>query len=41
MISLQPGTAVRLLKLDGNRALIARNGQRLGYVPADALVPLQ
>ncbi|WP_162918413.1 caspase family protein [Taklimakanibacter deserti] len=34
-------TLVRLLKLDGARALIARDGHELGYVPADALAEFQ
>jgi len=34
-------TLIRLLKLDGARALIARDGHELGYVPADALAEFQ
>lgn len=34
-------TLVRLLKLEGDRALIARNGRELGYVPTDALAQFQ
>lgn len=37
---LPPGTTVRLLKSEGERALVARDGQELGFVPADALAPL-
>ena len=37
---LKPGTTVRLLKSEGERALIARDGQELGYVPSEALAPL-
>lgn len=33
----QPFTLVRLLKVEGARALIARDGREIGYVPADAL----
>jgi WD40 repeat protein/uncharacterized caspase-like protein len=39
--SLAPGTTVRLLKTDGKRALVARNGQKLGFVPIEALLVLQ
>jgi WD40 repeat protein len=38
--NLQPGTTVRLLRAEGDRALIARDGQELGFVPAEALAPL-
>lgn len=37
---LQPGTTVRVLKADGDRALIARDGRQLGFVPVKALAPL-
>jgi WD40 repeat protein len=38
---LLPGTQVRVLKFEGAWALIARDSQELGFVPAEALVTLQ
>ena len=38
---LPPGTQVRVLKFEGAWALIARDGQKIGFVPAEALVALQ
>jgi WD40 repeat protein len=38
---LSPGTQVRVLERTGTWAAIARDGQRIGYVPDDALAPLQ
>jgi uncharacterized caspase-like protein len=37
---LSPGMQVRVLKFDGAWALVARDGQKLGYVPAEALIKL-
>jgi hypothetical protein len=34
---LKVHTLVRLLKIDGLKALIAKDGEQLGYIPADAL----
>jgi hypothetical protein len=39
--TIPAGTQVRVVAFDGAWAVIAREGQRLGYVPADALVKLQ
>jgi WD40 repeat protein len=39
--SLAPGTQVRVVELTGAWAAVARDGQRIGYVPGDALAPLQ
>jgi len=38
---LHPGVQVRVIQFDGPWAFIARDGQRLGYVPAEALLRLQ
>ena len=38
---LSPGMQVRVLKFDGAWALIARDGQKLGFVPADAIAQIQ
>lgn len=38
---LSPGTQVHLVRLVEKWAVVAREGQELGYVPADALVRLQ
>ncbi len=38
---LAPGTQVYVLKYSGDWAAVGRDGQPLGYVPADALVRLQ
>ena len=39
--NLDPGTLVRVVDLAGDWALIAREGQKLGYVPLQALVRIQ
>jgi hypothetical protein len=40
---LRPGTQVRVIESDGTWATIARDGQKLGYVPdrPEVLAPLQ
>jgi hypothetical protein len=38
---LMPGTRVRAIEFSGAWAVIARDGQKLGYVPANALARLQ
>ena len=38
---LSPGMQVRVLKFEDAWALIARDGQKLGYVPAEAVAPIQ
>jgi hypothetical protein len=38
---LPPGTQVRAVELAGSWTAIARDGERIGYVPGDALAPLQ
>jgi hypothetical protein len=38
---LAPGAQVRVLRLVEQWAVIAREGQELGYVPAEALARLQ
>jgi len=38
---LAPGTQVRVVESVGNWVVIAREGQRLGYVPAESLARLQ
>ena len=38
---LSPGAQVHVLRLADQWAVIAREGQELGYVPADALARLQ
>jgi hypothetical protein len=38
---LRPGFQVRVIELGGSWAAIARDGDRIGYVPNDALLPLQ
>ena len=40
-LTLKPDTQVRVIDLVGDFAVIARAGQKLGYVPKDAIVPLQ
>ena len=37
---LRPGTRVRPVEFVGSWTAIARDGEKLGYVPADALAPL-
>lgn len=39
--SLPPGTLLRVIDFEGGWAVIARDGERLGYVPAEALVRMQ
>ena len=39
--TLEAGTQVYVVEFVSNWALIARGGQKLGYVPADALVKLR
>ena len=39
--TLPPGAAVRVVKLVGGFSVVARDGEKLGYVPNDALVKLQ
>jgi WD40 repeat protein len=38
---LAPGTQVRVVEFVGNWVVIAREGQRLGYVPAESLLRMQ
>jgi hypothetical protein len=38
---LSPGVQVRVVHFDGTWAIIARDGQKLGYVPAEASLRLQ
>ena len=38
---LSPGTQVRVLKFEGAWALVAREGQKLGFAPAESLLKLQ
>jgi hypothetical protein len=38
---LTPGTQVRVVEFFGNWVIIAREGQKLGYVPVDAVLRLQ
>jgi WD40 repeat protein len=38
---LAPGTQVRVLEYDGEYALVARMGQKIGYLRSDALLKLQ
>jgi hypothetical protein len=40
-IQLTPGTQVRVVEFSGNWVVIAREGQKLGYVPVDAVLRLQ
>jgi hypothetical protein len=40
-LPLKPGMQVRLLDLNGTFAVIARAGEKLGYIPSDAIAPLQ
>jgi hypothetical protein len=40
-IELRAGTQVRVVEFSGNWVVIAREGQKLGYVPADAVLKLQ
>jgi WD40 repeat protein/uncharacterized caspase-like protein len=37
----EPGTQVRVLEFFGSWVLVAREGQKVGYVPADALARIQ
>jgi hypothetical protein len=39
--TLSPGTQVRVVQQLEDWAVIAREGERLGYVPVTALAPLQ
>lgn len=38
---LTPGTQVRAVEFSGSWVVIARDGQKLGYLPADALARIQ
>jgi len=38
---LSPGTQVRVVEFTDTSAIVARDGEKLGYVPAAALAPLQ
>jgi hypothetical protein len=40
-MQLKPGTQVRVVEFSGNWVVIAREGQKLGYVPVDAVPRLQ
>jgi len=37
---LKVHTLVRLLKIEGSKALIAKDGAQLGYIPAEALAEI-
>ncbi len=39
--ALPPGTLLRVIEFEGGWAIIARDGERLGYVPVEALVRMQ
>jgi hypothetical protein len=38
---LAPGTLVRVVQIVGSWVVVAREGQKLGYLPADALARTQ
>ena len=38
---LPPGTMVRVLEFAGDWAIVARDGEKLGYVPFEAILKMQ